>query len=82
MYRMHLDIDDRMSLCGFRPEDRQDLVNGMNDWAVTRWLGRVLHPYRLIMPTRFLRQTNIFMSMRRYGTAAPACRWHFVTMTG
>ena len=44
---MHFDIDDRVSLRGFRPEDRQDLVNGLNDWAVTRWLGRVPHPYRL-----------------------------------
>ena len=44
---MHFDIDDRVALRGFRPEDRQDLVNGLNDWAVTRWLGRVPHPYRL-----------------------------------
>ena len=51
---MHFDIDDRVSLCGFRPEDRQDLLNGMNDWAVTRWLGRVLHPHRLDHADAFL----------------------------
>ena len=48
MCRMHFDTDDRVSLRGFWPEDRQDLVNGLNDWAVTRWLGRVSHPYRRI----------------------------------
>lgn len=51
---MHFDIDDRVSLRGFRPEDRQDLVNGLNDWAVTRWLGRVPHPYRLDHADAFL----------------------------
>ena len=54
MSRVHFDIDDRVSLCGFRPEDRQDLVNGLNDWAVTRWLGRVPHPYRLDHANAFL----------------------------
>ena len=51
---MHFDIDDRVSLRGFRPEDRQDLVNGLNEWAVTRWLGRVPHPYRLDHADAFL----------------------------
>ena len=51
---MHFGIDDRVSLRGFRPEDRQDLVNGLNDWAVTRWLGRVPHPYRLDHADAFL----------------------------
>ena len=54
MCRMHFDIDDRVALRGFRPEDRQDLVNGLNDWAVTRWLGRVPHPYRLDHADAFL----------------------------
>jgi len=51
---MHFDIDDRVSLRGFRPEDRQDLVNGLSEWAVTRWLGRVPHPYRLDHADAFL----------------------------
>ena len=51
---MHLEIDDRVSLRGFRPDDRQDLVTGLNDWAVTRWLGRVQHPYRLDHADAFL----------------------------
>ena len=51
---MHFDIDDRVSLRAFRPEDRQDLVNGLNDWAVARWLGRVPHPYRLDHADAFL----------------------------
>ena len=51
---MHFDIDDRGSLRAFRPEDRQDLVNGLNDWAVARWLGRVPHPYRLDHADAFL----------------------------
>ena len=53
---MHFDIDDRVSLRGFRHEDRQDLVNGMNNWAVTRWLGRVLNPYRLDYADAFFAQ--------------------------
>jgi|GEM_PF-5045441 len=37
---MRFVIDDSLALRAFRPEDRWDLVNGLNDWAVTRWLGR------------------------------------------
>ena len=59
---MHFDIDDRVSLRGFRPEDRQDLVNGLNDWAVTRWLGRVPHPYRLDHANAFLtREEHLYI---------------------
>ncbi len=54
MCRMHFDIDDRVSLRGFRPEDRRDLVNGLNDWAVTRWLWRMPHPYWLHHANAFL----------------------------
>ena len=51
---MHFEIDGRVSFRGFRSEDRQDLLNGLNDWTVTRWLGRVLHPYRLDYANAFL----------------------------
>ena len=79
---MHFDIDDRVSLRGFRHEDRQDLVNGMNNWAVTRWLGRVLNPVRLDYADAFFAQDEHLHVNAVYGTAAAACRWHFVTMTG
>ena len=54
MCRMQFVIDENLSLRAFRPEDRWDLVNGLNDWAVTRWLGRVPHPYRLDHANAFL----------------------------
>ena len=71
------DIDDRVSLRGFRPEDRQDLVNGLNE-RVGSGGCRTLTGW--IMPMRSSRETNIFMLMRRYGTAAAAYRWRFVPM--
>ena len=54
MCRVHFDIDDRLSLRGFRPEDRQYLVNGLIDRAGRRWLGRVPHPYWLDHANAFL----------------------------
>lgn len=43
---MRIDIDNSFSLRCFRPADRDDLVTGLNDWAVARWLARVPYPYR------------------------------------
>lgn len=37
---MQLLIDDEFTLRSFRVEDRDDLVVGLNDWAVARWLAR------------------------------------------
>ena len=39
-------IDDSFSLRSFRRTDREDLVAGLNDWDVARWLARVPYPYR------------------------------------
>lgn len=43
---MRIPIDDNFSLRSFRHADRDDLVTGLNDWAVARWLARVPYPYR------------------------------------
>ena len=62
MCRNHFVIDDSLALRAFRPEDRWDLVNGLNDWAVTRWLGRVPHPYRLDHANAFLtREEHLYI---------------------
>ena len=44
---MHIIITDSISLRAYRKEDRQDLVTGLNDWRVARWLATVPYPYRL-----------------------------------
>ena len=44
---MDIEISDHAVLRPFRPSDRDDLVTGLNDWQVTRWLASVPHPYRL-----------------------------------
>ena len=44
---MHIRIDDQVTLRAFRPTDRADLVAGISDWAVARWLAQVPYPYRL-----------------------------------
>ena len=44
---MRLQITDRISLRPFRGSDRGDIVRGMNDWQVARWLSSVPHPYRI-----------------------------------
>ena len=51
---MQLLIDDEFTLRSFRVEDREDLVVGLNDWAVARWLARVPYPYRLDHADEFL----------------------------
>lgn len=43
---MQILLDDNLSLRCFRPSDREDLVAGLNDWEVTRWLAQVPYPYR------------------------------------
>ena len=43
---MRIRIDATTSLRLFRSSDRDDLVAGLNDWAVARWLARVPYPYR------------------------------------
>lgn len=52
---MHIQIDQTYSLRPFRPSDRDDLVAGLNDWAVARWLARVPYPYRQDHADEFLR---------------------------
>jgi len=47
-------LDDDLSLRPFRATDREELVAGLNDWAVTRWLARVPYPYRLDHADEFL----------------------------
>ena len=44
---MEIMISDSASLRPLRSSDRDDLVAGINDWQVTRWLAGVPHPYRL-----------------------------------
>ena len=44
---MQILIDTHFALRGFRLTDREDLVAGINNWAVARWLARVPYPYRL-----------------------------------
>ena len=51
---MQFFLDDHISLRPFRAADREDLVAGLNDWAVTRWLARVPYPYRLDHADEFL----------------------------
>ena len=82
MCRNHFVIDDSLALRAFRPEDRWDPVNGLNDWAVTRWLGRVPHPYRLDHANAFLtREEHLYIGEGSV-TAAAAFRLRFVTMIG
>jgi 8-oxo-dGTP diphosphatase len=54
--RMQIRINDKYTLRPFRPADRDDLVAGLNDWAVARWLARVPHPYRQDHAEEFLRR--------------------------
>lgn len=51
---MHMQLENGYSLRCFRPSDRDDLVQGLNDWAVARWLARVPYPYRLDHADEFL----------------------------
>jgi len=51
---MHIPIDDTYSLRPFSGADRDDLVSGLNNWAVARWLARVPYPYRLDHADAFL----------------------------
>ena len=44
---MRLHISDKVSLRSFRHADRYDIVVGINDWQVVRWLASVPHPYRI-----------------------------------
>ena len=44
---MRLQISDRIFAQPFRVSDRDDLVDGINDWQVARWLASVPHPYRV-----------------------------------
>ena len=43
---MQINLDRTISLRRFMPTDRDDLVAGLNNWAVARWLARVPYPYR------------------------------------
>jgi RimJ/RimL family protein N-acetyltransferase len=44
---MLLQVSARVSLRPFRHSDASDLVSGLNDWQVARWLASVPHPYRV-----------------------------------
>ena len=44
---MNIHLGNSVSLRPFRPSDRDDIVAGLNDWQVTRWLSSVPHPYRV-----------------------------------
>ena len=44
---MRLQISDRVSLRACRQSDRHDIVAGINDWQVARWLTSVPYPYRI-----------------------------------
>ena len=47
-------LTDRIGLRAFRLSDSDDLVSGLNDWQVTRWLANVPHPYRIDHAKAFL----------------------------
>ena len=47
-------IDDRINLRSFRPSDREDLVAGLNNWNVIKWLVAPPHPYRLDHADEFI----------------------------
>ena len=51
---MQINIDATTILRPFRPADRDDLIAGINDWAVARWLARVPYPYRQDHADEFL----------------------------
>ena len=42
---MLLQVSARVCLRPFRHSDALDLVSGLNDWQVARWLASVPHPY-------------------------------------
>lgn len=44
---MLLQVSARVCLRPFRHSDASDLVSGLNDWQVARWLASVPHPYRV-----------------------------------
>ncbi len=44
---MRLQITKKISLRPFRVSDRDDIVAGINDWQVARWLASVPYPYRV-----------------------------------
>ena len=44
---MKLQLTDSIWLRPFRETDRDDLVAGLNNWQVARWLATVPHPYRV-----------------------------------
>ena len=45
---------DDIGLRPFGRTDAPDLVTGLNDWQVIRWLAKVPHPYRLDHATAYL----------------------------
>ena len=44
---MRLHISEKVSLRAFRHANRYDIVVGINDWQVVRWLASVPHPCRI-----------------------------------
>ena len=44
---MLLQVSARVCLRPFRYSNVSDLVSGLNDWQVARWLASVPHPYRV-----------------------------------
>ena len=46
--------DDKFTLRPFRPSDRHDLVAGLNNWNVIKWLVTPPHPYRLDHADKFI----------------------------
>jgi len=46
-WRILLQVSARVRLRPFHHSDALDLVCGLNDWQVARWLANVPHPYRL-----------------------------------
>ena len=81
MCRMHFVIDDSLALRAFRPEDSWDLVNGLNDWAVTRCLARVPHPYRLDHADAFLARNEQLHIDKAVRDGSHSLCLRFVTMT-
>lgn len=75
---MHMLINDTITLRPFQPTDRHDLVAGLNDWAVARWLARVPYPYRLDHADEFLghvwhRQVETAIATPELGAAWAVC---------
>lgn len=53
-HEIPIQLADRFGLRAFRLSDSQDLVSGLNDWQVARWLANVPHPYRIDHANAFL----------------------------